>query len=206
MFFTFVPLLLATAFCAWFARRVPRERLITFWLLWSGFIHICMELSYGFFSEMVTHGSEVSFGQFMLQPAGMFSFLDPHWWSGLYAQYARYDGRYVTHDPVILLVTQAELVMGPGCFLLVWMIAKQNRWRHAVQPVLCTLQAYGTYVYFFEPVYRGTWNSVMTSNSFDLFTFVIALNGLWIAVPALMIWQSSRAIATMASTLTEKPT
>ena len=206
MFFKFVPLLVSTLVCLVVARRASHEKLVTFWLLWSGCIHLFMELSYGFFPEVVTQGSQIGFLEFMAQPAGMFSFLDPHWWSGLYTQYGRYDGRYVTHDSVILMVTQAELVMAPGCFALAWMIAKRNRWRHGVQILLCTLQAYGTYVYFFDPVYRGTWSTVMTHDIFDLFTFVIGLNGLWIAVPMIMIWQSSRAIAEMAAVTARETT
>lgn len=190
----FVPPLLLTALCVVLAARAPGERLVVGWLLWSGMIHIFMELSYGFFPDEVVRRSAITFSEFMVQPTSVFGFLDPHWWAHMYEQYARYDGRYLDHDPVILLITQVELLMGPACLLLVALIARRSPYRHPVQLMLCTAQIYGTYVYFFTPIYRGDWSVTMTHELFDLWTYVIFLNGLWIVIPALLIVQSLRAV------------
>lgn len=112
----YFPPLLLTGLCIVVALRLRRERLVTGWLLWSGMIHVFMELSYGFFSDVVTQRSDITFAEFMAQPTSAFGFLDPRWWAHIYEQYARYDGRYLDHDPMILLITHAELLMGPPCW------------------------------------------------------------------------------------------
>jgi len=49
--------------------------------------------------------------------------------------------------------------------------------------------------YSFAPVYCADRATTMTSDPFELTVYVLLLNGLWIVVPALLILQSSRAVA-----------
>ena len=48
------PMLLLSVVAGAVAWRCRRERLVTYWLLWSGLIHLVMEASYGSFPEQVT--------------------------------------------------------------------------------------------------------------------------------------------------------
>src|SRR5579859_6265143 len=96
------PMLLLTLGAAALAWKLKRERLVTFWLLWSGLIHIVMEASYGTFHEVVTTKSTVTFTQFLFSHVGIASWFDPRWWASVYTQYARYDARYMEQDPLVI--------------------------------------------------------------------------------------------------------
>src|SRR5690606_20642577 len=180
--------------CALVARRVLRERLVVFWLLWSGVVHVAMEASYGLFPEVVQARATTTFGEFMLS-GSEWSWFDPRWWSSTYGQYARYDGRYAEHDPIVVFICYTELLLGPACFLLAWLVQTGHRLRHSVQLVLCTCQIYGTVLYFAQPWVAANWATTMTDNWFELLVFVVVLNGLWIGAPVAMIVQSFRAAA-----------
>jgi hypothetical protein len=187
------PMLLLSVAAGVLAWRLRRERLITYWLLWSGLVHIVMEASYGTFHRVVTTKSTITFTEFLFTRVPISSWVDPRWWASVYTQYARYDARYMEQDPIVIFICYTEFLLGPLCFLLVYLIQKGSPYRHRVQLALCTAQFYGTVLYFFAPMMQGTWSRVMTHDSFELWVFVIALNGLWMIVPGSMIYQSLRA-------------
>ncbi len=190
--YRFVPLLVLTVVCVVVAYRLDKERLVIFWLLWSGLIHLLMEVSYGVFAELVTTPTQTTFTEYMLQKTSILSWFDLRWWASIYEQYAQYDGRYALQDDVNRYICYSELVMGPLCFLLVALIVRESKYRHPVQVMLCTMQIYGTLLYFLMPIVDGTWGTVMTTNLFDLIVYVIILNGIWIVVPSLLLVQSAR--------------
>src|SRR5262245_61941325 len=101
---TLVPTLLLTVGAGVVAVRLRRERLVTFWLLWSGLIHLLLEGSYGIFHELVKTRSTTTFTQFLLSRASIFSWFDPRWWANFYVQYARYDARYIEQDPLVIFI------------------------------------------------------------------------------------------------------
>lgn len=185
-----IPMLLLTLASAALAFRLRRERLITYWLLWSGLIHLVMEASYGSFHEVVTSRSTITFTEFLFSHVPISSWIDPRWWASIYIQYARYDARYSEQDPLVIFICYTEFLLGPLCFYLVWLIHKGSAYRHRVQLILCTAQFYGTVLYFFAPVVQGSWSRVMTHDSFELWVYVIILNALWMIVPGIMIYQS----------------
>lgn len=153
-----------------------------------------MEGSYGLFPNEVKTRAATTFTERMFETSSVLSWFDPRWWATLYEQYARYDARYALHDPLVIFFCHTELLLGPVCFLLVYLIVKSHPLRHPVQLMLCTAQFYGTVLYFFSPLIYGTWSKVMTPDSFELIVFVLILNGLWLAVPAAMMVQSTRAL------------
>jgi hypothetical protein len=163
-----------------------------------------MELSYGFFPEVVTGRSAITFSEYVMMPSDPATWFTPDYWASIYEQYARYDARYAWHDPTIVTLSRLEILMGPSCFVLVWLVLEQHAWRHPVQLVLCSIQCFGTLVYFFEPVVAGTWSEVFTSDPLELWTFVLFLNGLWIGVPIVMIYQSFRAVVPAMAARKEK--
>jgi hypothetical protein len=187
-----VPMTLFTLLAGAIAWKVKRERLLTFWLCWSGLIHIVMEASYGAFHEVVKTRSSITFTEFLFSPAPIASWFDPRWWASVYTQYARYDARYMEQDPLVIFICYTEFFFGPACFFLVWMIQKGNAYRHRLQLILCSAQFYGTVLYFVMPMVQGTWSRVMTADPLELWVFVIILNGLWMIVPGIMVYQSFR--------------
>ncbi len=189
------PALLITIACGVLAWRAKRERLVIFWLLWSGFfIHLVMEASYGRHPEVVTAKATTTFSQYLFSHASIGDWFDSRFWAKAYGQYARYDARYLTAEPTVVYICYSEIVLGPLCLLVAWLIQRGHSLRHPLQLVLCTAQFYGTVLYFTAPVVAGTWSQVMTRDPFELWVFVILLNGIWMIVPGLMIWQSVRAL------------
>ena len=196
--YVFVPLLLLTVLCGVLAYVSKKERLIIFWLLWSGIIHILLETSYSVFHEVVKVQRETTFMEYMLSPVDSIGvWFDLKWWASIYEQYARYDARYMLHDPSVVFFGYIEIPMGIGCFLLIYLIYKNSSYRHPVQLILCAAQCFGTIMYFTEPLVSGTWSTVMTANTFELIVYVFMLNGLWITIPILMMRQSTLAVARM---------
>ena len=192
---TLTPMLILVAICIAIAMRFKQERAIVLWLLISGFIHVLCEVNYGFFYPLVAEQSAITFSEFLLVPASLGEWFDPRWWVGFYEQYARYDARYSLHGPTVILLCYAEILMGPACFFLVWLIKKGSRFRHPCQLVLCSLQIFGTFIYFFHPMVAGTWSEVMTQDPFEQIVYIWILNGLWIAIPSILVAQSVRAMA-----------
>lgn len=185
------PALLITIGCAVLGHRARHERLATFWLLWSGFfIHLVMELSYGRHPEVVTARATTTFTEFALSPASLGDWFDARFWARVYGQYARYDARYVGAEPTVVFICFTEAVLGPLCLLVAWLIQTGSALRHPLQLLLCTAQFYGTVLYFTHPIVSGTWSSVMTHDPFELWVFVLLLNGIWMVIPGLMIAQS----------------
>src|SRR4051812_15205394 len=105
-----MPILFLTIASGFVAFRLRRDRLTTFWLLWSGIIHIVMEASYGAFHYVVTSRSTITFGEFVFSRISMTAWLDPRWWASIYVQYARYDGRYFEGDPVVIFICYTEFL------------------------------------------------------------------------------------------------
>ncbi|GAM21876.1 hypothetical protein SAMD00019534_050510 [Acytostelium subglobosum LB1] len=197
--YAFVPLAVLTLLCVVLSLLVKREKLVVFWLLWSGIIHILLEGSYGFFAHEVTTASTVDFMTKMLEDVPLESAWNPHWYASLYTQYARYDRRYAIADPMVVFFCFMELVQGTSCFLLVLSVIFQSAYRHALQIFLCSLQALGTVFYFITPYIYGEWDQLISSDPFELWVYVVGLNGLWLLVPIIMIIQSFIAIGRDAS-------
>jgi cholestenol delta-isomerase len=167
------PALLITIGCGALAWRARRERL---------------------HPEVVTARATTTFTEYVLGPASLGDWFDSRFWARAYGQYARYDARYLTAQPTVVFICFTEVVLGPLCLLLAWLIQRDSPFRHPLQLVLCTAQFYGTVLYFVEPMVAGTWSEVMTQDPFELWVFVILLNGVWMVVPGLMIGQSVRAL------------
>eukprot|EP01113_Clastostelium_recurvatum_P009374 TRINITY_DN1450_c0_g1_i1.p1 TRINITY_DN1450_c0_g1~~TRINITY_DN1450_c0_g1_i1.p1 ORF type:complete len:235 (-),score=65.83 TRINITY_DN1450_c0_g1_i1:51-692(-) len=190
-----VPLVVLFVLCIILAAFARREKALIFWLLFSGIVHLLLEGSYGFFHREVTAPATVTFMERFTQDVPMERALDFHWWASLYSQYAKYDGRYSISDPMVVFFCFTELVEGVLCFLLIALILNNSKYRHPVQIVCCTAQAFGTVFYFITPILYNTWDTVMTKDPFELWVYVIILNGLWMVVPGAMIIQSFNAIS-----------
>jgi len=185
-----------------FALLARKEKALVYWLLMSGAIHIILEGSYGFYHKEVTTKATTTFLDRFVEDVPVESAINPHWWAALYSQYARYDGRYAESDPMVVFFCYTELVEGILCFLLVYLIQSDSKYRHPTQIVCCTAQAFGTVFYFITPIIYNNWHRVMTPDPFELWVYVIILNGLWFIIPGAMIIQSFFAISRRMGTPT----
>ncbi|EGG18738.1 putative 3-beta-hydroxysteroid-Delta(8),Delta(7)-isomerase [Cavenderia fasciculata] len=192
--FTFLPLAVLTILCVVLSLFAKKEKLILFWLLWSGLIHIILEGSYGFFAHEVTKASEVDFMEKMFEDVPMEKAFDLHWYASLYSQYAKYDLRYAIADPMVVFFCFLELVQGAACFILALFVVQQSKYRHALQIFLSALQGLGTVFYFITPYIYGKWDELISSDPFELWVYVVGLNGLWLLIPIILTIQSFIAI------------
>ncbi|EGC39021.1 hypothetical protein DICPUDRAFT_91317 [Dictyostelium purpureum] len=197
--YAFVPLGVLTLVCVLFSLLFKKEKLTIFWLLWSGLIHIILEGSYGFFAHEVTKASTVTFTEKMLEMIPLEKAFDLHWYASLYSQYAKYDLRYAIQDPMVVFFCFMELVQGACCFILALCVIKEAKIRHALQIFLCSIQGLGTVFYFITPYIYGVWNEQISSDPFELWVYVVGLNGLWLLVPIILTIQSFIAISNQFS-------
>lgn len=189
-----LPLVVLTLIAAVLSAFAKREKLVIFWLLFSGVVHILLEGSYGLHHTEVRTKATTTFMDKMLEDVSPEKFVDTHWWASLYGQYARYDGRYAVSDPMVIFFCWTELVEGILCFALIGLVLSGSKYRHPMQIMCSTAQFYGTIIYFIAPIIYGNWDQVMTADKFELWVYVIALNGLWMVVPGLLIIQSFVAL------------
>eukprot|EP01132_Coremiostelium_polycephalum_P004820 gene4820-6008_t len=194
LIYAFVPLAVISLFCVILASLFKKEKVLLFWLLWSGAIHFLLEGSYGFFANEITTKSPLTFTEKMLELVPLEKALDLHWYASLYTQYARYDSRYAVAEPMVVFFCFLELVQGAFCFLLALLVVVESRYRHALQILLSSLQALGTVFYFITPYIYGRWEEYISSDPFELWVYVVGLNGLWLLVPIILILQSFSAI------------
>ncbi|KYR01684.1 putative 3-beta-hydroxysteroid-Delta(8) [Tieghemostelium lacteum] len=189
--YAFVPLAILTLFCVVASLFVKKEKLLIFWLLWSGLIHIILEGSYGFYANDVKTISKVDFMDKMFEVTQLENAWNPAWYASLYSQYAKYDKRYAIADPMVVFFCFMELVQGFCCFLLALLVIKQSTYRHALQIFLASIQGLGTVFYFITPYIYGKWAEQISSDPFELWVYVVGLNGLWFAIPLVLIVQSA---------------
>jgi hypothetical protein len=145
-----VPLVVLTLIAVVLASLAKREKLLIFWLLFSGVIHILLEGSYGVHNDEVTKEniSQVSFTEKLMEDVPLESAWDSHFYASLYTQYAQYDYRYAVSDPLVIFFCWTELVEGVLCFVLIYAVLANASWRHPLQILCSTAQFYGTILYF----------------------------------------------------------
>jgi cholestenol Delta-isomerase len=192
---SFIPLVVLNVLAVIFALFSKREKVVIYWLLFSGVVHILLEGSYLRHHEEIRIRATSTFSEKMMEDVHWEKALQTQWWGSLYSQYAKYDGRYAVSDPLVVFFCWTELVEGVFCFVLAYFIQTNSPYRHPFQLLISTAQFYGTILYFLGPVIYNNWNTVMTSDPFDLYVYVVFLNGLWMLVPGLLIIQSFKAIA-----------
>jgi hypothetical protein len=149
---------LLTLSLSWLVAKFSSYPLLVFWSLISSAL-LMFDYVYGCNHDLIRRPSNTSLRQWLFKSSS-------HWFISVYRQYGKYDLRYLMSDPVIVTVSQLELIVGILTFYAVLTGSK------TLYIMSLTSQIYGTSVYFWSAygldVLRG---------------WPVLLNVLWIVVP-----------------------
>ncbi|KAK3366343.1 Emopamil binding protein-domain-containing protein [Podospora didyma] len=121
----------------------------------------------------------------------------------LWKEYALSDSRYMTSDPFMLCIESLTvLIWGPLSYLLAGYIAfgrgsgENLRRRHILQVILCIGHMYGVALYYGTCFFVERHGGISFSRPEVLYQWVYfaGLNAPWAVVPAMLLYQSFRAI------------
>jgi hypothetical protein len=148
------------------------DRLVLAWLIWDIIIHVTFEGPFVILSLIGTIKESSSFTALV------------------WKEYGKADSRWLVSDPTIVsLEILTVFVVAPLCLLLVYAICKRRPYRHWVQLVVCTCELYGGWMTFGPEFLTGS-PSLTYNNPFYLYVYLIFFNGLWVVIPALLMYQS----------------
>ncbi|GKT53904.1 emopamil binding protein [Colletotrichum tofieldiae] len=111
----------------------------------------------------------------------------------LWKEYALSDSRYLTSDPFMLCVESFTVVVwGPLCWAIVITIAQRNYARYPLQIIMCVGHLYGVVLYYSTSLTEFYFNGVSHSRPDFLYFWVyyVGFNAPWVAVPAILLFQS----------------
>ena len=112
----------------------------------------------------------------------------------VWRQYGRADIRWQVRDPnVISLEILTVCLMGPLCLLQIYGIYKRTSWRHINQVIICTCELYGGWMTFAPEWVDGNPN-LNGSTFILLWIYLVFMNGLWVVLPGLYLWESCGVI------------
>ncbi|KAK3357364.1 Emopamil-binding protein [Lasiosphaeria hispida] len=121
----------------------------------------------------------------------------------LWKEYALSDSRYMTSDPFMLCIeTLTVFIWGPLSIVTAVLIIREkgsntSRLRHILQSVVSVGHLYGVALYYgtcyFEERYKGV--SYNRPEFLYYWTYYVGLNSPWAIVPAVLIYQSSKAVS-----------
>eukprot|EP01034_Spumella_vulgaris_P030276 gene30276-37464_t len=76
----------------------------------------------------------------------------------------------------------------------VYGVAKRASWRHVLQVIICVAELYGGWMTFAPEWIEGSPN--LNGSDFNLlWIYLVFMNGLWVVVPALLLWDSCARIS-----------
>eukprot|EP00638_Chattonella_subsalsa_P018881 CAMPEP_0117888362 /NCGR_PEP_ID=MMETSP0950-20121206/21809_1 /TAXON_ID=44440 /ORGANISM="Chattonella subsalsa, Strain CCMP2191" /LENGTH=268 /DNA_ID=CAMNT_0005746663 /DNA_START=35 /DNA_END=841 /DNA_ORIENTATION=+ len=153
--------------------------------------------------DAVTHLT-IEFGYCLLSllniPPGEHSSIIGFIWN----EYGKADQRWAVRDPVILSIELLTVLAGVLCIVILHAIWYQMPYRHVLQVVLCVCELYGGWMTFMPEWLSGS-TSLNTSCFMYTWVYLFFMNGLWVWVPLILLWESFAQI-TEACKISQKGT
>jgi len=162
-------------------RFLPRESKLEQWI----FVWYC----YDALTHFIMEGSFV-----WMSITGTVAKNNTHLLSALWKEYGKADTRWLHSDSCVVSVEAITVGLdGPLCILLMYAMVKKAPYRHFWQIVLCVAELYGGWITFCPEWLTGNQN-LSTGNPIHLWLYLVFFNGVWVVIPALLMWQSYNAI------------
>lgn len=149
------------------------------WYAIDAFTHLSIELGYLVLALTST-------------PAKSDSFMG---W--LWREYARADARWAVRDSTVISIEILTVGLGFLCLLQVFGAFFKMPWRHPLQIVICVSELYGGWMTFCPEWIDGSPN-LDSSDPILLWVYLVFMNGLWVVVPALLLWDSFARLCDVA--------
>ena len=107
----------------------------------------------------------------------------------IWREYGRADARWAVRDPTVISLEILTVCIGVLCLFQVYAVATRAAFRHPLQMVICVAELYGGWMTFAPEWIDGSPN--LNGSSFALmWIYLVFMNGLWVVVPALLLWDS----------------
>ena len=153
------------------------------WFVIDAFTHLTIEFGY-LYLALTTTAKESS------------SFMAKIW-----NEYARADSRWNVRDEGIISVEMATVAVGVLCLFQIAGVFSGASWRHPLQIVISVCELYGGWMtfapeWFSNPPNQHLLVSVRGEDRGELlWIYLWFMNGLWVLVPIVMLWDSWAALA-----------
>jgi len=149
-----------------------KEKLALLWFSIDAFTHLTIEAGYLWLALTTT------------------AIKTDTWMGSVWRQYGRADARWEVFDPnVISLELLTVLLIGPLCLIQIYGVINRTSWRHMNQIVICVAEIYGGWMTFCPEWVDGNRN-LNGSTFILLWIYLVFMNGLWVALPGLFLWES----------------
>ncbi len=115
-------------------------------------------------------------------------------WACLFWAYGTADKRYLSADPGIVgIESLTSFIVAPMVvYVLVLLHRKQTQRAYLFLIVASACQLYGAVLYFLEEAFRGFTS--FTNEPIGLWIKVVGLNGIWLVMPAVMLYKLIPAV------------
>ncbi|CAM9301458.1 unnamed protein product [Discosporangium mesarthrocarpum] len=148
------------------------DRLTIVWFVLDGLTHLGMEAGYVWLALTTTAMKANSFNAYV------------------WREYGRADSRWAVRDPMVISIELPTVfVCGPLSLVIVWAILARKPFRHVLQAVVCTMELYGCWMTF-APEWLSGSSSLDLDNKVFLWVYLTFMNGLWVYVPTILLWES----------------
>jgi len=115
----------------------------------------------------------------------------------LWREYARADSRWAVRDPTVISIEILTVGLGFLCLLQVFGSFFKMPWRHPLQIIICVSELYGGWMTFCPEWVEGSPH-LDGSDPILLWVYLVFMNGLWVVVPALLLWDSFARLTDIA--------
>lgn len=104
----------------------------------------------------------------------------------LWKEYALSDSRYMSADPLVLIMESWTVVTwGPLSILTAVLITRKSHYRHPIQALVSTGQFYGNLLYFSTSLYEDFifGKQYYRPEPFYFWVYFVGMNAIWLVVP-----------------------
>eukprot|EP01040_Poterioochromonas_malhamensis_P015624 gene15624-17522_t len=147
------------------------EKLALVWFLIDAFTHLSIELGYVYLAFTTTAQKT------------------DNYLGHIWREYGRADARWAIRDPVVMSIELATVFVGLLCLLMVYGVIYRSGWRHPLQIIICVCELYGGWMTFAPEWIDGSPN-LNGSDPILLWIYLVFMNGLWVVIPLLLLWDS----------------
>jgi hypothetical protein len=107
----------------------------------------------------------------------------------LWREYGRADSRWAVRDPNVISIEILTVLIGVLCIFQIYGTYFKTKWRHPLQIVICVSELYGGWMTFAPEWIEGSPN-LNGSDPILLWVYLVFMNGLWVVIPLLLLWDS----------------
>jgi F0F1-type ATP synthase membrane subunit a len=118
----------------------------------------------------------------------------------IWREYGRADARWAVRDVNVISLEILTVFVGVLCIFQAYAVATRASYRHPLQMVICVAELYGGWMTFAPEWLDGSPN--LNGSSFSLlWIYLVFMNGLWVVVPALLLWESFSRLSQVRSVM-----